>query len=236
MMDTPYYDDLYPFQKAEDECRWIHRWLGLNDREKRVLDLGCGSGRHAVFWAYQYDYEVLGVNMCPRMIELAKARQISGTDFVLGDATIFREEKRATRDLVSALFHVVNFLPGWKSIAKLFETAAYHCKPGGWFFFDTWGPAANLQPKVLMASNKDLELKRVLTPSQYRQDTKISLHYDLFVRHAGDKNWEHSEETILVNPVCEHLIRLLAGKNGFTVVEVHRGFNKHDWFYKLQKE
>ncbi|MBI4242091.1 MAG: methyltransferase domain-containing protein [Candidatus Rokubacteria bacterium] len=41
---------------------------------KRVLDIGCGSGRYAVRFAQEGAAEVVAIDLSPRMLELAEAR------------------------------------------------------------------------------------------------------------------------------------------------------------------
>ncbi len=52
----------------------------------RVLDLGCGTGSLSVLLAGQ-DHRVTGVDLSPRMIELARAKAGSTVDFLVGDAS-----------------------------------------------------------------------------------------------------------------------------------------------------
>jgi len=236
MMNTPYYDLLYPEQKYVEECQWIQRWLGLDNLERTILDLGCGSGRHAEHWARDYGHKVVGVDNCENMIKLARGREVEGVTFFQEDATQFRNDAlRDNCDLVVSLFHVVNFLPNWRDIANLFKTAAYHCKVGGLFFFDTWGPSTVIPPVVKHVWNDQVEIHRMLTPSKYPADTRIKLKYDAFVKAQGEEKYDHIEEEILVNPVCQHLVHLLATDFCFEVQEVRCGFGGVDWLYKLRR-
>jgi SAM-dependent methyltransferase len=44
----------------------------------RVLDIGCGTGTHAL-WLAEHGFDVLGIDVSPRAIELAQAREVQGT-------------------------------------------------------------------------------------------------------------------------------------------------------------
>jgi len=54
----------------------------------RVLDVGCGTGTDSI-WLAQQGYEVVGVDIAPRSIELARVRAqnfgVSNIRFVVGD-------------------------------------------------------------------------------------------------------------------------------------------------------
>lgn len=72
-------------------------------RGRRVLDVGCGTGRFAAWLADEHHARVWGVDREPKMIEVAKARG-SRVRFKLADAERlpFRDEwfERATTQLV----------------------------------------------------------------------------------------------------------------------------------------
>lgn len=84
---TRRYDELYrqsktPIQQLVD--RFLHRVIqerfdltfsrcGPLDG-KRVLDIGCGSGRYAVRFAQEGAAEVLGIDLSRRMLEVAEGR------------------------------------------------------------------------------------------------------------------------------------------------------------------
>jgi SAM-dependent methyltransferase len=75
----------YSFTKGtEQEVGFLVDQLGLTPG-MRVLDVGCGPGRHARALAEQ-GIEVLGVDISPRFIELANEGAPAGATFVVGDA------------------------------------------------------------------------------------------------------------------------------------------------------
>ena len=69
------------------ECDFIESEVG-GDRTVRILDVGCGTGRHAVELARR-GYRVTGVDLSPSQIERARAKASAAgvaPDFRLGDA------------------------------------------------------------------------------------------------------------------------------------------------------
>ena len=75
----------YSFTKGtEQEVGFLVEHLDLKPG-MRVLDVGCGPGRHARALAAR-GIEVVGVDISPRFIELASEDAPAGASFVVGDA------------------------------------------------------------------------------------------------------------------------------------------------------
>src|SRR5207302_9183638 len=79
------YDELYQDKDYEAETDLIEHVFGLyaQGKVRRVLDLGCGTGGHAVPLA-QRGYDVVGVDRSPDMLQRAKQRG-SSARFELGE-------------------------------------------------------------------------------------------------------------------------------------------------------
>ena len=73
------YDVLYRDKDYLEESRLIDRLLQTygNGSVRSLLDLGCGTGNHALPLA-QRGYEVVGVDRSARMLESAHKKAISG--------------------------------------------------------------------------------------------------------------------------------------------------------------
>jgi SAM-dependent methyltransferase len=80
--------DKEPFtQGTSGECDFIESEIG-GDRSVAVLDIGCGTGRHAIELARR-GYRVTGIDLSPSQIEWARAKaEAAGiaADFRVGDA------------------------------------------------------------------------------------------------------------------------------------------------------
>jgi SAM-dependent methyltransferase len=147
-MDTPYRDDLaYIHDVGHGEfARWAAPGLLklLRDRgvsAGRVVDVGCGSG----IWAEQLlreGYEVLGIDISPAMIALAKQH---------APRAVFRCESflRASLppcDAITSISECVNYLFGRQrnpiaALTNLFRRIHRALRPGGVFVFDFLEPA-----------------------------------------------------------------------------------------------
>jgi 2-polyprenyl-3-methyl-5-hydroxy-6-metoxy-1,4-benzoquinol methylase len=82
------YED-YPFtQNTENEVNWLVKEY-LTNPEMRILDVGCGTGRHAINLAAKGYKNITGIDLSSTMIgaarEVAKEKKVS-VDFRVGDA------------------------------------------------------------------------------------------------------------------------------------------------------
>jgi ubiquinone/menaquinone biosynthesis C-methylase UbiE len=79
------YDELRPLDDgAQELIEKVVREAGLAGR--RVLDIGCGTGRLAEILAKQHGARVSGVDPSPEMLEVAQRRRIPGLELVQGRA------------------------------------------------------------------------------------------------------------------------------------------------------
>jgi SAM-dependent methyltransferase len=134
------YDALYQSKDYVAECDQLEaafRKYG-QDPVRRVLDLGCGTGGHAVVLA-ERGYDVVGVDRSPGMLQRARERG-SGARFELGD--IAGLDLGETFDAVLMMFAVLGYHVANVDVQAALETVRRHLRPGGLFLCDVWyGPA-----------------------------------------------------------------------------------------------
>lgn len=129
----------YSFTKGTDqEVAFLVEHLGLRPGH-RVLDVGCGPGRHAHALA-RLGVEVVGVDVSARFVDLARRDAPPGATFVLGDARdlAFDAEFDAAVSLCEGAFgllggpaaadHGGDPLPGDERVLAGMATAV---RPGG---------------------------------------------------------------------------------------------------------
>lgn len=146
------YDTLYDDKDYPSECDLIERCFREASTDIRsVLDLGCGTGRHAAILA-ERGYQVVGVDRSPTMIEAARRRaQISAAasrlKFHVADLRNFRTE--AKFDAVTMMFAVLSYQIEDDDLRDALRVVRDHLRPGGLFLFDCWyGPAVtHLRPE-----------------------------------------------------------------------------------------
>ncbi|MBI4718333.1 MAG: class I SAM-dependent methyltransferase [Planctomycetes bacterium] len=136
------YDALYADKDYDGECDLIER---LFDRytQRRVcdiLDLGCGTGGHALRLARR-GYRVLGVDRSASMIAQARNKAARSDDaarleFARADLRRFRAERRF--DAALMMFAVLGYQLEDADVHDALTTARVHLRPGGLLLFDCW--------------------------------------------------------------------------------------------------
>ena len=221
-----YYNLLYAQKNYAAEVDYLCAMLDKDGNIRngsRLLDLGCGTGRHAYHF-YQKGFQVKGVDLSPQMIQLAEqvytdsasgsadcqspidekekgsAKQARAPQFFIGDARSFRLENREQKfDLVSSLFHVASYQNSKKDLSALFETAAFHLKKGGSFLFDFWhGPGVKKEPpttRIKRLANDEIQLARLAEPICKEEDALVIVNYEIFMKKKEESLWDNFQES-----------------------------------------
>lgn len=107
---------------------------------RRILDLGCGTGRLAADFARK-GHAVTGVDPAEGMLAVARNRPDGAlVDWVWSDAVGLRLER--VFDLVVMTGHVFQVFPDDAAMVDALAAARRHLAPGGMLDFDTRNPAA----------------------------------------------------------------------------------------------
>lgn len=197
-----YYNLIYRDKDYVGETAFILSALFREGCSPRtLLDLGCGTGRHAMEMAKK-GLTVTGVDLSPAMLdmgraELTKFQEPAVPQLLEGDARLIRLGR--FYDAVTSLFHVMSYQTTCEDALAIFNTARAHLAPGGLFLFDFWfGPCVlRVRPEHRVKSLEDefCVLRREATPSMFKEKHMINVHYDIELRDklTGDTN-RFSEE------------------------------------------
>ena len=221
-----YYDLLYKDKNYLDEAKFIESLLRKHSpAAQTVLELGCGTGTHALLLAQQ-GYSLHGVDLSEEMLEVACQRKSSlpydlakQVTFSVGNARDFKLDSQF--DVVLSLFHVVSYQASNVELQEMFDNVARHLKPGGIFIFDYWyGPAVlSERPAVRIKriESDDIHVTRLAEPQIDVQAGCVDVNYQMMVRDKLSLNVSELTETHRMRYLFLTEIDLLARAAGFTV-------------------
>ncbi|MBP6385763.1 MAG: class I SAM-dependent methyltransferase [Pseudarcicella sp.] len=133
--DSPYYHLLYnnrDQQEAETFMKHLTDYLEIS-QDKKVMDLACGKGRHAIF-LNKLGLDVTGLDLSPQSILFAKQYENSRLHFYEHDMRQIYAEKEF--DIILNLFTSFGYFDTEKENIKAFQSAARSLKKGGKFVLD----------------------------------------------------------------------------------------------------
>lgn len=129
-----FYEDTLASEDTAAQCDALERGMAMRPG-MRLLDLGCGHGRHALTLSAR-GYDVTGVDLVPAMVARARAdAEAAGLParFRVGDVRTFDEPEGYDRAVM--LFDVLGFMPDGDSVEML-RRAARALRPGGMLCVD----------------------------------------------------------------------------------------------------
>ena len=221
------YDILYKDKDYLEESRLIDRLLQTygNEPVRSLLDLGCGTGSHALPLA-QRGYEVVGVDRSARMLESAHKKAISGQ--IDGKVNFYQEDIRSFQversfDACLMMFAVLGYQLENRDVLAALRAARKHLRTGGVFIFDVWyGPAVLRQGpservkliptdrgQILRVASGELDVERHLCKVSYR-----------LWKIEGDRLIGQTEETHLMRYFFPLELNLFLECSGFVPIRL----------------
>jgi SAM-dependent methyltransferase len=226
-----YYDLLYKDKDYGAESDYLHRILQVHaPGARRLLDLGCGTGSHALALAGR-GFDVVGVDISEGMIARAQQRPKSpatgSTAFRLGDVRTYRDPGQF--EVVLSLFHVMSYQTRNADLLAALETAAAHLEPGAVFAFDFWyGPAVLAQlPEVRIKRLEDgtTRVLRIAEPVLREAEDCVEVNYTVQVEDLASGVREEITEQHLMRYLFLPEIDLLLEAAGLERIDAREWLN-----------
>ena len=196
-----FYDSLYQDKDYEAECDFLEEIFSrfASSPAKSILDLGCGTGGHAIVLANR-GYEVTGVDRSEVMLAAAREKCVSRpVDFHLADIREVRLEGKF--DAVISMFAVMSYMTTNHDLMTVFQTVRTHLQTGGLFVFDSWfGPAVFRElpgdrcKEVLAGNDRIIRFTRSeLDPVEQ----VVTVHFKLFRISSSNSVQEVTESHVM---------------------------------------
>jgi len=187
-----------------------------------VLDLACGTGSQ-VFWLMKIGFEVVGVDISEKMLEIAKGKSKHDdldVNFILGD---MRTSKIGQFDAVLTIFNAMGHLTK-EDFEKAIQNIHANLNVGGLYIFDIFNLSYLLEGDNITKLTIDWQKKyddKTVREIQYSTITTdgVLASYDIYHEQVGSEEPKISNafQTLQVY-TAEQLKEMLEG-NGFEIVK-----------------
>lgn len=222
------YDSLYADKDYASECEMLERAFSSFARSpvESILDLGCGTGNHALALAAK-GYALVGVDRSEHMLRRARAKTdglpagVAAPRFVLADVRDYAFDQSFDAALV--MFNVLGYQRDDGDALSLLRTARRHLRDGGLLVCDFWyGPAVMQSPprsRHKITTGPDRRIVRFTDASldPHRQICTVDFR---LLRLAGDRLVEEIEERHIVRYFFANELRLLFTMAGLELVHI----------------
>lgn len=122
-----YYDALYGSRDYEAAARSLHERIRLlRPGARRLLDVGCGTGKH--LQVLRQWYEVEGVDVSADLLAVARDR-LAGVTLYQQDMIVMDTGRRY--DVITCLFSAIAYVRTAVNLRRTVERVCHHLEPGG---------------------------------------------------------------------------------------------------------
>ena len=128
-----HYDDIYFWKDTRGEVDFIDNLVDKFELGRVVLDMACGTGRHAALME-EKGYDVVGVDISENMLEIAK-RKVKGVEFVEGDMKTLKMRDESF-DVIICMFTAMTYNLNLDEMKKTLSNFYSMLKTPGMVVFD----------------------------------------------------------------------------------------------------
>jgi SAM-dependent methyltransferase len=170
---TELYDFIYSeFKDYAAEASQVATLL----REKcppaqRLLDVGCGTGRHAAALVSEHGFEVDGLDIESGFLEIAQRRCPNG-EFFRGDMASF--DLGLSYDAVLCLFSSIGYVRTFERLTLAARSIRRHVAPGGIAIIEPWMTPESFRGGSVYLTTVDREELKISRVSRSEVRDRIS--------------------------------------------------------------
>jgi len=229
-----YYDLIYhDLVDYEGDVNFLERvFRRFRTAPKTVLDLGCGTGNHALPMARR-GYRVTGIDQSREMLALARKKAASlrtRPRFVHADMRSFHLGR--TFDAAVCMFGAFGYVLPERDAVRSLRSVHAHLEPGGLYVFEFWqGSAARPAPfeSWLDVRRKNLEIVRLEVARYDPRTGRLPWEFQLIVLE-GQRLIDRFEEVHTIQTYSLPGMRDLLRRGGFDLIGAFAGTNKKKTF------
>lgn len=222
-----FYDDKDYAAEARFVLSRIQTVVGAG-RALDILDLGCGTARHAIEFA-RHGHCVEGIDLSQRMLDVAllEIAQLppviaARLSVKLGDIRDAGGEQMF--DAIFSLFHVVCYLLRDEDVLSAFVNVRRHARLGAAYLFDFWhGPAVLRDPPTIREKNimtSSSRVRRVSTPEWDRANATVRVNYEIDITNLRTGKTSMQLESHSLRYFFPDQIGSWLTDSGFEVIEI----------------
>ena len=235
-----YYDLIYrDIVDYEGDCDYLERLFhkfGGGARVRTILDLGCGTGNHAIELARRR-YTVTGIDLSAAQLREARAKvrgKPLAVKFVLGDMRRF--DLRRTVDAAIAMFGGFGYLFTDRDVVSHFRSVRRHLEPGGLYAFEFWQESAAFdRVRSWVLRENGLRIIRLDDSRTDRVRHRLRMDFRFFVLD-GDRLRERFRETHMVRLYALPEIRRLLSRGGLKLMAAYAATPAKKGFEPVRKD
>jgi SAM-dependent methyltransferase len=218
------YDALYGDKDYAAECDLIEHLFRTDGDGKisSVLDLGCGTGNHALPLAGR-GYEVTGVERSADMLACARHKMNGKAPVILQQGDIRDVALGERFDAALMMFAVLGYQLHNCDVVAALTTARRHLRSDGLLIFDVWyGPAVLHQrpaPRVRVIPAPTRPIVRLASAEMDARHHRCSVRYRI-LRWTSSGSLTDAEEVHVMRYYFPLELELFLTSSGFTLVRL----------------
>jgi ubiquinone/menaquinone biosynthesis C-methylase UbiE len=182
------------------EKKAISKYLKRNVRGKKLLEVGCGTGHWSKFFS-ELDFEVTGIDISERMINVAQSKGIPNTSFQIADGHLL-PFKNGVFDVTAAIV-TLEFVYDAELVVR--EMVRCTRRPGGKLLIGVLNALAQLNHKRQQNPESLYAKARFFSPKQLKQI--LESHGQTHIATTGFI--PEQERLLSLVPVTDMICRLL---------------------------
>lgn len=220
-----YYDIIYSNLDHESQCNYIEQAFAKYSASKptNVLDLGCGTGTHALNLA-QRGYSVLGLDLSEGQIAIALEKKSATkkgekADFVVADIRNFSFNKKF--DSAISMFGSMGYLLTDDDLLSGLKAIHSHLQREGIFLFEFWNIAGVIPNHISWdrSESDDIKIIRLSSSKPNLESCTLEIEFDTYVLKDKEliDNYTEIHQLRIYSP---NEMRAMLLRSGFDVVGI----------------